>query len=299
MKKEVVSLFCVFALLGGTTAAFAGAYGEQEQPEELPASPPPAPAMEAAPEPEAQVLREFAGFLTDAETSRGLWTELGSVYGSETDTGPGGPDVDFVTTFLHNSYGTEMWEVGMRNIFEYWNEDQGGGSEEGLGDMKLWGKVLPFRTDAVTAGGGLVLSLPTGESHEFTADEWGFEPYVTAAVAAGPASLRGSFGYQVWTDHGGAGIGRYASGTTGDTLETNLAVLVPVCDMVALRTEFLWSEDVNQDWDPMSLAPGIDIRVPVGESMNLLFRPTASAGLNNEAPDWQLGLSLALENTSL
>jgi len=53
MKKELVSLFCVSCLLGGTTAAYAGAYGEKEQVEELPASPPAAPpAVAPAPEPE-------------------------------------------------------------------------------------------------------------------------------------------------------------------------------------------------------------------------------------------------------
>lgn len=67
MKKEVGSLFCVFALLGFTTAAFAGAYGEKEEAEELPASPPAAVAAAPAEEPE-----DFG--------AAGAYVELGGVY---------------------------------------------------------------------------------------------------------------------------------------------------------------------------------------------------------------------------
>lgn len=82
MKKEVVSLVCVFALLGGTTAAFAGAYGEQEQAEELPAPPPPAPAMAPAPEPEI----DYA--------APGAYIGAGGIYAIENFQHTHGLDVD-------------------------------------------------------------------------------------------------------------------------------------------------------------------------------------------------------------
>ena len=101
MKKEVVSLFCVFALLGGTTAAFAGAYGEKEQPEELPASPPPAPAM-AAP------VEDFA--------AAGPYVQLGGVYAienfdnlvSEWTIYQGADPLERVDTKVDNSWGYQI-----------------------------------------------------------------------------------------------------------------------------------------------------------------------------------------------
>lgn len=294
MKKEVVSLFCVFALLGGTTAAFAGAYGEQEQPEELPASPPPAPAMAPAPAPQSEVvLREFAGFMTDAETSRGVWAELGSVYASEKDFGS---HTQAVNTFLHLSYGQKMWEVGALLPYLYLHDDGGSyygdTSDNGLGDLQVWGKVLPVRTDVFQLGGGLVASFPTGKDF-FSSDEYSFEPFVTAGVAAGPVNLRGSFGYTIWTDSSNSNL-------SYDSLDTEVAVLAPIGDVVVLRGEVLWQHGLSDqyDWDPVTVAPGFDVRLALSDSLELLVRPQGGVGLNDDAPDWQLGISFALAQTA-
>lgn len=79
MKKEIVGLFCVCALLGGTTAAVAGAYGEKDQAEELPATPP---AVESTAEAAAEV---------ETFSAPGAYMEIGGVYvvenfGEETNT---------------------------------------------------------------------------------------------------------------------------------------------------------------------------------------------------------------------
>lgn len=278
MKKEVVSLFCVFALLGGTTAAFAGAYGEQEQPEELPASPPPAPMMEQAPAPApVKVLRSFFGFETEAETARGLWAEVGTMYSAESDFGP---DVDFLDTRLRLAYGQELWEVGASIAYDYIDVDDFG-DDDGFSDLETWGKVVPLRTDMWNVGLGLLISWPTGEEN-FTTDEYGFEPFVNVAAGVGPASIRGSFGYMTSTGHG------------DDTLDTQVAVLGSVADWVNLRAELLWLHALDYDFDPLTLAPGIDFVFPVADGWDLLVRPEGGVGLTDEAPDWQLGVSLAI-----
>lgn len=275
MKTQVVSLLCAVALLGGATTAFAGAYGEAQQPEEMPIAPPPVLTPPAPlPEPEL-VLREFAGFLTDAETSRGFWAELGSVYASETDLGP---DQQLVNTFLHLSYGQKLWEVGGLFPYLYYDVDDIG-SDNGFGDITLWGKVIPLRTDRYQLGGGLLVTFPTGEN-SFSTDEYGFEPFVTGAVAAGPVSLRGSFGYMTST------------GDPNDALDTEFAVLAPIGESVVLRGELLWYH--QDDIDPVTFAPGVDIRFALNDNLELLLRPTAGVGFTEEAPDWQIGLSFAL-----
>jgi len=275
MKTQVVSLFCMLAMLGGTTTAFAGAYGEKQQPEEMPVAPPP--VVTPAPPPVAPelVLREFAGFMTDAETSRGFWAELGSVYASETDLGP---DQQLVNTFLHLSYGQKIWEVGALVPYLYYDVDDIG-SDDGFGDITAWGKLIPLRTDRYQLGGGLLVTFPTGEK-SFSTDEYGFEPFVTGAVAAGPVSLRGSFGYVIST------------GDVNDALDTEVAVLAPIGDMLVLRGELLYYH--SDDVDPVTFAPGVDIRFALSDSLELLLRPTAGVGITDEAPDWQIGLSFAL-----
>lgn len=47
MRKEILSSVCALSLLFGAGSALAGSYGDVEQPEEMPASPPPAQIVEA------------------------------------------------------------------------------------------------------------------------------------------------------------------------------------------------------------------------------------------------------------
>jgi hypothetical protein len=279
MKKNIPSIFGALALLAVASVAFAGAYGEEEQAEELPTPPPPAAAMVPPPPSEESVtiMREFHGFMTDAETSRGVWAEIGSIYASETDYGT---DIDFVNTFVHLSYGQEMWEVGALLPYMYYHDDAFG-SDDGLGDLSAWGKIIPVRTDVFQLGGGLVATFPTGKD-SFSTDEYGFEPFVTAAVAVGPTSLRGSFGYLT------------ATGGDNDALDTNVALLAPIGDTIVLRGEVLWYHGLDLDVDPVTFAPGFDVRIPVGDDFELMLRPTGGVGITKEAPDWQLGLSIAL-----
>jgi len=281
MKKSIVSVVCASAVLGMASIAFAGAYGESESPAEIPA-PPPAPAPVAAPawqpEPAPAEMHRFQGFATDAATARGLWAEIGSMYLQESDFGL---DADAVSTFARLAYGQAGWEVGAELPYGYVDVD-GLGSDDGLGDLRLWGKVLPVRTDVFTLGGGLVTSFPTG-SGGFTTDEYGFLPFLTAALAAGPASLRASVGYDVYT------------GTdVFDSVDYNVAALVPVGDRIVLRGEFVGKHFTDIGADPVSFVPGLDIRVPLG-SGELLVRPTGAVGLTDEAADWGVGLSLAFE----
>jgi hypothetical protein len=167
MKTGLFSLIAASVLLGASSIAFAGAVGEPIQPEELPA-PAPVPPPAAVEVEEREVIREFAGFLTDAETSNGFWGEIGSVFGRESDAP--GTEVDAVNTYAHLSYGQEMWEAGALLPYQYLHEDNGIGNDDGLGDLRLWGKVMPLRTDMFRAGAGLVVSFPTGDDPTFSND---------------------------------------------------------------------------------------------------------------------------------
>ncbi|MCA1789366.1 MAG: hypothetical protein LC667_05780 [Thioalkalivibrio sp.] len=282
MKKGLYSLVIASAVLGASSIAFAGAYGEAEQPEEIPA---PAPAV-VVPEPEpVRTMRKFSGFLTDVETTRGLRAEIGTVYAAEYHPANVG-DVEATNTYLHISYGTELFEVGLYAPPYRYVKQNGIGEADDFGDMKLWGKVIPLRTEHFHLGAGLIVTFPTGDDGMGTA-EYGFEPFITWGVIAGDAHIRSSVGYDVYTAHSKLDEDVY------DNLDTNLAVLYPVAENVVLRAEATHNHFVYSHADPVNLFPGVDVYFPMG-SVDLVLRPTLGIGIT-EAPDWQIGLGIAIE----
>jgi len=280
MKKELFSFVLASAVLGAASIAMAGAYGEAEQPEEIPAPAPAAPEPEPAP----VVMRKFSGFLTDAETARGLRAEVGTMYAAEYHPSAVG-DVEATNTYAYLAYGREDWEVGlMLPPYLYVQQDTVGDKND-FGDLRLWGKYLPVRTENFVFGGGLIMTFPTGDDGMGTA-LYGFEPFLTAAVQAGVASIRYSVGYNVFTEHDVLPDNVY------DNLDNNLAVLAPVADNLVVRAEMTHNHFANNDNDPVSIFPGVDYAIAMG-STELILRPTLGIGIT-EAPDWQIGLGIAL-----
>jgi hypothetical protein len=280
MKKKVLSFVMASAVLGASSIAFAGAYGEAEQPEEIPAPAPAAPE----PEPEPVVMRKFSGFLTDAETARGLRAEVGTMYAAEYHPSAVG-DVEATNTYAYLAYGQENWEVGLFLPPYLYVQQDTIGDKNDFGDLRLWGKYLPVRTENFTFGGGLIMTFPTGDDGMGTA-LYGFEPFLTTAFQAGIASIRYSVGYNVFTEHDVLPDNVY------DNLDNNLAVLAPVADNLVVRVEMTHNHFANNDNDPVSIFPGIDYAIAMG-STELILRPTLGIGIT-EAPDWQIGLGIAL-----
>jgi len=286
-KKEIYSFVLASVVMGASSIAFAGAYGEAEQPEEIPA---PAPAAAPEPEPAPVVMRKFSGFITDAETTRGLRVEVGTMYAAEYHPSNVG-DVEATNTYGMVSYGQEQWEVGLLLPPYLYADQDSVGDTRGFGDMRIWGKYLPVRTEKFTFGGGLVMTFPTGAGGMGTA-LYGFEPYLTSACQVGIASIRTSIGYNVFTEHDNFANGTPAPDNMYDNLDNNLAVLVPAMENLVVRAELTHNHFVNNDNDPVSLFPGVDYTVALG-SNELVPRPTLGIGIT-EAPDWQIGLGLAL-----
>jgi hypothetical protein len=287
MKKGLFSVVFASALLGATSYAIAGAYGEAEQAEEIP---PPAPAaVPAAEEAVPRVYHKFSGFLTDAETTRGFWAEIDAMYGIHYYDHVG--DAEAVNTALHLSYGQEMWEVGALMPYIWAKQSLKhlpDAEDDAFGDLRLWGKFLPVRTDMFTFGLGLIASFPTA-SDNFGTDAYGFEPFLTAGVLAGPVHFRYHAGYYVTTD---PHTNRPLSDDAFDNFDQNLGVLWPATDDIVVRAEITHSHFVDSHEDPTSIIPGVDFYVPVGGN-DLVLRPTVGVGLCDNAPNWQAGLGIA------
>jgi hypothetical protein len=254
MKKGIVGLVCATAILGATSMASAS---------------------------EGAELRRFEGFSTDAAVANGLWGELGTAYARESDFGP---DIDFVTAFARLAYGADNWELGAQLPYAY-ADYPGGGTDDGLADMTMWGKILALRTDTAALGGGMELTFPTGHKG-FTTDEYGFMPFVNGALTLGWASLRGSFGYDIYT----------GGGDRSDNLDYNLSVLLPAGDQFAFRAEIVGQHYLDSKADPVGLVTGFDVSLPCPSSdWELLVRPSGLVGFTDEAANWGLGISLAIQ----
>lgn len=275
LRKELFSMICVSALLGATSIAFAGAYGEAGQAEEMPAPVPAAAPAIAEPGPAPRVMRQFENFATDAETSRGFWFEFSSLYYADDGSSSAVSNIGTL------AYGQEMFELGLQLPYEVANRDDS--DEHGLGDLDLYGKVIPLHTERFSLGGGLVVHAPTGDAPLFSADEWGFNPFVTGALWVGEASLRATVGYDVYRDRDDL-----------DAVNYGFAVLLPVFDNIVLRGELeaAHATDRNLDEDPVRFLPGVDVTFPLG-ALDLVLRPTGSVGISDTA-DWGLGLGIAL-----
>jgi len=285
MKKQFATIVAASIVLGATSMSFAGAYGEKGNPEEMPAP------VAAAPEEPATAGRLFSGYAGEAAVTNGIVGEIDSMYHNYDEFGY---SADLVTTQARLSYGQDMWEVGAELPFISIEDSNVDNSQ--LGNLNLYGKVLPIRTDLITAGGGLQVSAPTSNSlfnggdsfnwiaNEWTpTDEWGFTPFLTAGTAVAGVNLRANIGYQVWdTDT-----------NTYDNVTYNIGATYTVCSPVSLRTEIVGRHYVNgPETDPVSLVPGLDIKLPI-EGANVSLRPTGMVGLA-DAPEWGLGLGVAV-----
>ncbi len=283
------SILLTTVLVAAASTSWAGAYGEDVE-ADVPA-PAAAPTEAAAAEPAKPVLtdRLFFNFIEDAETARGLWVEVREILSDETDT----PTDEFqLLTQMIAAYGGEIWEAGMLLPYGYVQYDDGPGNDDrhdNLGDLSLWGKVVPLRTEMFSLGGGLEIAFPTGGG-PFTTDEYGFNPFLTGSVEAGPASVRAHIGYEAYTGD-----------SVNEGVDYSVAALVPMSEMVTLRTEIFgahYTDNAPSGWDdPVSIGPGIDLRAIDG-NWQVMLRLFGAAGLTNEAPDYQVGVGFVLAQTA-
>jgi hypothetical protein len=249
-------------------AACAGEPGPDSYEESEPGMAAAAPAAPIGPEP-GRIMRTYAGFVTDAETLRGFWAGMDADYGREEDVG----EYNRWTLNTRLAYGADMWEAGVQIPYTWI------GSDGSFGNMALWGKVLPIRTEIFQAGGGLVVYAPTGDDQ--SAEDWGFRPFATAALAAGPVSLRGMIGYQ-----------RYVQYDASDAVVYNAAALAPCGDHVVLRAEFDGAHYPDYDTDAVSFVPGVDVAFPMGIG-ELVLRLGGTVGITKSPADWGLSFGLA------
>jgi hypothetical protein len=243
-------------------------------------------AATVAPAEDTVPLRSFSRFELDSGTVEGLWTEVGNAYSEDRQSGV---ETDLNTTFGRFAYGDKYSEAGL--LFPYHNLDvdlgrSGSANEDGTGDLRLYGKTVPIRTELIDLGAGMELSVPTGEEDEGLGEgEVGFLPFVTSAVHLGMVDARGHFGYRFFSDD-----------DKWEAFHYGFGLYAPIGKNIALRTEFnaIVQKAPGSDPDPWMFEPGVDIGIPAGEGIEFVVRPTGLVGMNNDAPDWGVGGSVVL-----
>jgi len=255
---------------------------------------------------DAMPLRSFDRFELDTGTARGLWLEAGSLLiHNEMSASFFGvlekDSVDVVTTAARIVYGSEHLEGGVFIPYvsseEEFSLNPGGTTSkrtaDGIGDIQLYGKAIPLRSQWVDGGVGVELSLPSGnENKGLGAGEVGVLPYATAALHLGPIDLRGHVGHRSFAGDSSSGVldsGPLESWVYGGGLQG------AVSGNVALRAEFV-GETVDSDrasGDAILFEPGIDLRLPLS-GVEIWLRPTGAVGLTNAAPDWGVGGTVVL-----
>jgi hypothetical protein len=127
-------------------------------------------------------------------------------------------------------------------------------------------------------------SVPSNTEDTLGSDEPIIDAFATVGVHFGPAAWMAHVGHSWNTDIGNLDNVVWGTGLHGAAGE-----------WVALRTEVIGRhlDDVSEGGqDVVAFEPGVDPRIAAIRTFDLIFRPTGSVGLRDEAPDWELGGSI-------
>jgi hypothetical protein len=248
-------------------------------------------------------VRSFDRFEFDTVNARGLWAEVST---AATHDEPHAVSVDAQTVEPRLVYGGELAEGGIFIPYHFISVEQhafygtsygtSSNEEDGIGDIRLYGKLVPLRTHYLDAGLGLELSFPSGDEYKgLGTGEVGFLPYGMAAAHLGPVDVRGHFGYQTYADSNRSFNGFSTVELAPDSFVYGGGLFGVVNDYVGLRAEFVAQtfDAAQNNTHVLFFEPGLDVRIPLG-SVDLFVRPTGAVGLTHDSPEWGVGGAISL-----
>ncbi|HYD48067.1 MAG TPA: hypothetical protein VEB21_06965, partial [Terriglobales bacterium] len=244
--------------------------------------------------PESGDFGTGGSFETDPKIADSYY--IGPVSSYQSRELPDATDVDQFISGIRAAYGRGQVETGLmlpyiRNLVH------GGGHEDrhGLGDLQIYGKVVPIQLDGFDAAAGMTLIAPTGsESKHLGYGEWGFLPFASAAlhIPGNPLELRGMFGYRFFaddyrttfaiTDAPGdpprcgkdAGLLCSTSRVPGSALVYRGGLSITPNEYFGVRCDVAGeSIDVAGPSSPLAVEPGFEIRVPA-KVVDIVIQPT-------------------------
>lgn len=240
----------------------------------------------------AAPLRSFERFEFDSENARGFRGEIAGMYTEDH------ADAGIVEARL--GYGQQYGEAGV--VLPYINLDHlaryegdsysmGDPNEQGIGDLRLYGKVTPLQIALLDIGGGFELSVPTGQERSgLGAGEHGYLPYLTSRLHLNVIDIGAHLGYRWYSGHESA----------PEELVYGGAIFLPLTKGIVARAEF--SGDTYNipgvDVDAVRFEPGIDFSAEFGSNMIFQFRPAGLVGMTDSAENWGIGASVVLAERS-
>lgn len=110
-------------------------------------------------------VRSFDRFEQDAAVADGLWSEL---IVACTAVDESGLEVDQVATARRAAWGFDLFEAGLTLPFLHREASFESLSAEGggVGDIRMFGKVVPLRNEIGSIGAGVAMSVPSGDEDQ-------------------------------------------------------------------------------------------------------------------------------------
>jgi hypothetical protein len=245
-------------------------------------------------------VRSFDRFEFDTATAPGLWAEVATAMTRDESQGA---SIEVVTVEPRLIYGGDWAEGGLFIPYErisvaVHNPFFGTQTidEDGIGDIRLYGKVVPLRTQWADAGLGLEVSCPTGDdSKGLGTGEGGFLPYGMAGVRVGPADIRAHFGYQTFVSSNKTVNGFTVTERAPDSFVYGGGLFAALTDRIGVRAELVAQtfDAADNNAHVLLFEPGVDLRFRLG-AVDFVIRPTGAVGLTHDSPDWGVGGSVGV-----
>lgn len=255
------------------------------------------------------MLRNFDRFEFDTGTARGFWLEVQTFYDTKSgmralDTPsfrnrvnpppPGSPfgtlprtvDVDTLRVESRLVGGGENFEAGVIIPYVFVDDHGTAHDQSNVGDVRVYLKAIPIRTQWVDAGLGYDISSESGDHSEgFGYGAVGHLPFVTGTGHLGPVDLNVHFGHRFVNTH---------RSDPGESWVYGAAAHYPILANLSARVEFVGqSFRQGTNFDALAIEPGVDYTVPLGP-IELMLRPTVAVGLNEDTSEWGAGGSIVL-----
>jgi hypothetical protein len=239
---------------------------------------------------EKMTLRNFDAFELDTTTAEGAWVETVHFFLFETLEEE--DRIEFYLFLGRLVYGKEKVEAGILIPYAIGGvsaevSDEGVIEEDkNVGNMNLYGKVVPIETDLFKAGLGLEFELPSGD---VGSDDVGLAPFFVISENLGSVEITQHLGYQFFPGN---------SEENAEALGYGGGIRTAPVENVALRMEFVGltlfaEEEAGKNITAVTFEPGVDFRLPM-ERIDFFIRPSGLVGLTDNAPDWGAGGSLAV-----
>ena len=230
--------------------------------------------------------RLFLRFAEDAAIVPSYWLEgqarLELSLPAVDETVGGAGEADLLTVgpvFAFNV--AEDFEFGGR-VGMAWRDPDDGGSDTGLTDFDIWGKIAVV-SDPIDIALGILVKLPTAdESKLMGTGETDVEFFAGVRKNFTSFTVAGNLGFRINQDPEFDDLGEVEG---KDSVLAGLAIIVPIGAKWALTGEWAFESERIEDFDNDSrLFGGAEYRWD--ESFS--FRGGAAIGLSDGSPDWDI-----------